>query len=273
MITVDTAISRLRRDLTLMRLLQALFVVAAVASLMLPLAGLGIDPVWGLTLLAIAWLMLNVSSAKGTRIAAASPSLISSGKFDEAEQQIDHVLRTFSVSKTAKLLSLHHLAVLRHAQKRWQESAVLSRALLRQKLGPTLQNLDKPARLILADSLLELGDTNGARDAIAALYDQRLSLGEVMNLLSVQLDYQSRQGQWAEMLANVMQKVQMAELMSAKGAARVQALLALAAKKMGRPDLADWLRRRAELLGDIQQVASERPVLWELWEAERTGAS
>lgn len=268
MITVDTAISRLRRDLTLMRVLQGLFVAAALASLMLPLAGLGIDPVWGLTVLAIAWLLLNVSSARGTRIAAASPSLISSGRFEEAERQIDQVLRTFSISKTAKLLSLHHLAVLRHAQKRWQESAVLSKALLRQKLGPTLQNLNKPARLILADSLLELGDADGARDVIAGLYDQRLSLSEVMNLLSVQLDYQSRQGGWNEMLANVMPKVQMAELMASRSAARVQALLALAAKKVGRLDLSEWLRRRAELLADVQQLATERPVLWELWERE-----
>jgi hypothetical protein len=42
-------------------------------------------------------------------------------------------------------------------------------------------------------------------------------------------------------------------------------LVALAAKKIGRMDFSDWLRTRAELLADVQRLASERPMLKELW--------
>jgi hypothetical protein len=265
MLTVDTAISRFRRDLTLGWLLRAAFLAAVVASLALPLFAKSFEPSIALAIVAVAWLALNFRGVRGARLAAASPSLISAGRFEEAEQQIDEVLRGFSISKTPKLLSLHHLAVLRHAQRRWQESAALSKALLGQRLGPALEGITRPARLILADSLLELGDAGGAKDALAGLYPQDLSLLEAMNLLSVQLDYQSRVGAWDEMLANVMSKVQLAEIMQAKTAARVQALLALAAKKLGRHDLADWLRRRAELLADVNAIAAERPALWEVW--------
>ena len=69
------------------------------------------------------------------------------------------------------------------------------------------------------------------------------------------------------MINGVMSKVQLAELMPAVNAARAQAMLALAAGKAGRPDLSDWLRRRAELLGDAPALKKERPILAELWPA------
>jgi hypothetical protein len=53
--------------------------------------------------------------------------------------------------------------------------------------------------------------------------------------------------------------------------ARTQALLALASKKIGRDDWASWLTRRAELLADVQELCSRRPVLWELWAAKSEG--
>jgi hypothetical protein len=265
MLTVDTAISRYRRDLTLGWLLRAVFLAAVVASFALPLLGAAFEPAFGLAIVAVAWLMLNTKGVRGARLAAASPSLISSGRFEEAEEHIDEVLRGFSISRTPKLLSLHHLAVLRHAQRRWQESAVLCKTLLGQNLGPALQGISRPARLILADSLLELGDARGAQETLSGMQPQDLSLAESMNLLSVQLDYQARLGAWDEMLANLMAKVQLAEIMQARGAARVQALLALAARKGNRPELSDWLRSRAELLTDFNELAADRPALWELW--------
>ena len=74
-------------------------------------------------------------------------------------------MRSFSLFRTVKLLSLHHLAVLRHAQRRWRDSAMLSQALLRQRLG-SLQGVSRSSRLMLADSLLELGDLRGAHEAL-----------------------------------------------------------------------------------------------------------
>lgn len=268
MISAEAAIQRIHRDLTLGRAVRWALAAAAVATIGLSVVGVDYAGMWGLAIVGGVWVYLSASSAKGTRLAAGSPSLISSGRFDEAEAQLDQALRSFSLFRTPKLLSLHHLATLRHAQRRWQEAAALCRALLGQNLGP-LQALGKPARLVLAESLLELGDTRGAAEAVGGLYGQQLSVQQMQTLLSVQLDLQSRLGQWPEMLANVMAKVQLAELMPAKAAARAQALLALAAKKAGRADLAQWLRRRAELLADTQQLATERPILWEVWEVGR----
>src|SRR5690242_9978574 len=83
MLTVDTAISRVRRDLTLGWVLRATFAAAIVASFALPLMGASFEPAFGLAVVAVAWVMLNSQGVRGARLAAASPSLISSGRFEE----------------------------------------------------------------------------------------------------------------------------------------------------------------------------------------------
>ena len=93
-----------------------------------------------------------------------------------------------------------------------------------------------------------------------------MTLREALNLLTVQTDYLARIGAWAAMLAQVMTKVELAELLPTMLAARTQAFWALAAKKTGRTDWADWLRQRVELLVDVQKLCAERPMLWELWQ-------
>lgn len=264
MIPVESAITRVRRDLTLSIVLKVGLACAAAACLML-----GPDPARIASLLAVGsvWFWLSFTSARSSRSSADSPSLIAAGQFEEAEKNIEQTVRTFSLFRAVKLQALHHLALLRHAQRRWQESALLCRALLAQRLG-ALQPLAKPARLLLADSMLEMNDLRGAHEAIAALYQQRLSLSETLTLLAIELDYLARVGAWGRMMENVMPRLQLAELMPASSSARAQALLALAAEKIGRPDFARWLRSRALLLADSQKLVAERPVLKEVMSAE-----
>jgi hypothetical protein len=260
---VDVAISRFRRDLAVSRFLRALLITGAVFCL---LAG----PVFGshggemVPLIAIGalWMLLSYRSMLGTRIAADSPSLIAAGEYEQAESHIDASLRTFSLFRTAKLLSLHHLALLRHAQRRWRESALLCQALLAQRSSPALS---RSTLLMMTDSMLQLNDLSGAFAALGELCRQRLSLHEAMALQLLQLDYGWRVGAWEPMLSGVAAKVQMSELMPSLNAARSQAYMALAALKTGRRDLALWLRGRAELLADLPEIAADRPALKELF--------
>jgi hypothetical protein len=270
MLSVDYAITRFRRDLTFGTVLKGVLLAGAAGAMLLDMvAGThGVDGTLLLVVIGTIWLLLSYRSIKGSRLAAQSPLLIAAGQYDQAEAQIERSLCSFSLFRTAKVLSLHHLALLRHAQKRWQEAAILCRALLRQRLG-ALQPINKPSRLILADAMLEMGDNAGAYQAIAGLYNQRLSLGEAMNLLLVQLHYEARLGAWDQMFGGgLVQKVELAELMPVGNAARAQAFLALAAQKKGRQDWAAWLRRRVELLIDVRQLCDERAMLRDLWNQE-----
>ena len=62
--------------------------------------------------------------------------------------------------------------------------------------------------------------------------------------------------------------MELAELMPPMRSARVQAMLALAAKKTDKKAWETWLRRRAELLADAKELIAARPVLSELWTTE-----
>lgn len=260
----QSAINRTRRDLTVSALIKfALLAGVVVALFVLP--AMGGDNGVLLVLIGAIWLVLSFRSMKGSREMATSPSLIANGRFEEAERQIEDALVRFSLFRTVKLLSLHHLAMLRHAQRQYQDAAALSRALLRQRLGP-LSSLTRQSRLILADALLAMDDLQGAHEAIAGLYQHRLTLPEAMNLLQVELDYQARVGAWQQMAANLPSKVQLAELLPAETSARTQAFLGLAAKKAGMLDWSELLRRRVELLADVQALSRSRPVLSELWQ-------
>jgi len=113
-----------------------------------------------------------------------------------------------------------------------------------------------------------MNDIRGTYDAISGLYREQLSLSEQLNLMLIQLDYSSRIEGWSSMMDNFMAKVQLAELLPAGASARAQAFLALAARKVGRNDVADWLTARAGLLTDVQKLVAERPALSPLWNAE-----
>ncbi len=264
MISAEKAIKTVQRDLTLTAVMKGFFVAGAVvltavlpsyvsgAPFLVMIAGAGL------------WMALTFYNVRGSSMAADSPLLIATGQFDEAEQEIEKVIRSFWLFRPVKLMSIHHLAVLRHAKRQWRDSVLLSQALLKQRLS-TMPAIARTTRLMLADSLLELGDLAGADQALMTLYTQKVTLSEAMNLLVVQLEYESRVGAWASMFHNIRYKVQLAELMPASSAARTQALLAVAARNLGQTDWSEWLRRRAELLADINELTAHRPILKELF--------
>ena len=124
MLTAETAIFRLRRDLTLGAAVKFLLAAAFVGVLVLqPVVAPQIDTTLALVLIGAVWLALSVASAKGSRLAAGSSALIAAGQYDEAERVIDQALRSFSLFRAVKLQTLHHLALLRHAQRRWRGGA------------------------------------------------------------------------------------------------------------------------------------------------------
>lgn len=269
MISVQEAIGRFRRDGAVSAVVKACFAGAVAIALGLQfIPHAAVDPTLILLLLGGAWVALWYRTIKGSRLTAESSSLIASGRLEQAEAQIEQSLRAFSMSRAVKSMSLLNLALVRLAQKRWPETALICREVL--SVGATGkggggEQVTKSSRLMLADSLLEMGDIGGAYDALIGLYQHRLTLGEALNLLRVQTEYLARIGAWRELFDGVRTKVQLAELMPPANGVRVQAMLALAAKRLGRADWANYLARRVELLTDVRELSTERPLLSELW--------
>ena len=260
------AVARLRRDLTLTGLVKwGLLLLAAAAMFAQAVPAFAFIGSVALASVAGLWLVLSYFSVRGSRAAAITPVLIAAREYEQAQQSIDEALVGFSLFRSVKLRSLHHLALLRHAQRRWEEAAMLCRALLAERLG-ILSGVARSARLVLAECVLELGDLHGAYEALDGLYGQQLPLAEALELTALQLDYLSRTGQWGPMMEAADRKAALAELMPASRAARTQALLALAARKLGVAPWEQWLRRRVELLADRADLLAQRPLLAELWD-------
>ncbi len=219
MIRSESAIVRLRRDLMVSSVLKAVLLAGALVAVLLETVRPQYVSGGLLLVVVVSWLALHYRSVKSWRHAAQSPMLIASGEYEQAEEQIEQSLRGFSLFRTVKLRALHYLAMLRHAQRRWADAALLCQALLQERLGGA-GSLAKTARLMLADSLLEVGDLPGAYQSIAGLYDYRLSLGEALELTCVQQDYLSRIGAWDFMVQGMRHKVQLAELMPSARAAQ-----------------------------------------------------
>ncbi len=265
MLPVDYAISRFRRELTLGAIVRFVLLAGALFCLLSgPMLNGGIVNIVVLIGIIAIWVSLSARSARGSQMAHLSQALIATGQWEQAEKHLEQSLRAFSLFRSSKLITLHHLALLRHAQNRYAESATLCRALLGQRLG-NMTGLSKSSRLMLADALLEMGDLRGAYAAFIRLHQERLSLGEAVQLLLTELDYSARIGAWDHMLGALMTKVQLAELLPTANSAAAQALLALAAKKMGRIELSEWLRRRAVLLAEPETLMTQRMVLKELF--------
>lgn len=255
------AISTLRRDLAVGRGLRIFLFAMLIVGLAVS------DAATRMVLLLTVgslWIAMTIGSRRGSVLAAGVPSLIASGQYEQAEEQITAAIRSFSLFRQGKLISLHHLAALRLAQQRWPEAIVLAQALLSQKLGP-LAGLARSARLILAESAIELGDFFSAHAAITELYTDRLPIGDAVKLLRIQLDYEAHVGAWDKMLDGVPAKVKLIELLPAGECSAAHASLALAARRVGRTDLEEFFCRRAGLLTDIQQLVARRPMLRELW--------
>ncbi len=259
---IDTAfaISSVRRSAAIsMALRIALLAGVSVGFVMV---GRGMGMVGG-SLMAAAIAVLLLLSGRSVRTqqsVARASNLIGAGQFDEAEKTLAEGLRSLLLYRAPRLGMLQNLAALRHAQRRFGDAAMIAAELLRQGRNSS----DRPLKLMLAECALELNDLQTAHSALSQI-PPVLPVREMLKLMELQVEYCVRIGAWPAALDQLPMKVELAELLPAEPAARVQGLLALAAHREGRADWSSWLKRRAELLTDIPRLVQARPMLRELW--------
>jgi len=82
-----------------------------------------------------------------------------------------------------------------------------------------------------------------------------LGLIDSLQRLSLQTQYEVAIGADAAALGGLRQKVELSELMPAAQCGAMHALLAIASQRRGQHEVAQWLRRRAELLCTAEQLA------------------
>lgn len=216
-------------------------------------------------LIALLWGTAVIFSVRSAQSIRQTQAALSIGDFDSAEDGIRRTLGMFSLNEGGKLTSLYHLAMIRHARRRFSDAAALSREVL-TRITPRTIELDTTSRLILVDSLIELGEIKAAAHEIAPLRGRTLNLRPLLGLMQMDIDLLGRLGAWYDIGVRWNSVLPFVELMPSLMAARSHAWLGLAALRLGRSDWASIQRERAELLADFADITQSRPELLALWQ-------
>lgn len=260
---VDKAIRRVNRDVVLVWAMHIVIGLGLIMALVVGTA-VGASPILLAAIPCTLWVLLAINGVRETRNALQWPMLISSGKLDEAEQQIERTIRGFTILRSVKLLSLHQLSVLKMAQRQWGEALQLSKAIVRHKL-PKDHTLQRASMLVLAGAAVQSNQLQDAFMAIGRLRAMPLSLDEQLSLLVAECAYCGKIGAWTSLADAVNDKARMAELLPTDLAAQVQAWLALASKHCNRTDWEQYLIERCQLLVDPARLCSQEPAFRQLW--------
>ncbi len=218
------------------------------------------DSRWPLIVLGagfISWLVANQLSGTTARQAIAAAQLIAAGApVEDATPPLAGAMKRFTLYRPVHVLIYHQLAVLLHRQKRFDESASISVALL--SLPTTVKTADTRNKLLLllADASMHRGDPHGAYGALSDLYRSKLDLGDALQLLELQTRYQLMCGRHREAIDQLEHKVAMAELMPPGVSATCHRMFAQAAEALGQTHTAKWLADRALLVWPEPQAVN-----------------
>lgn len=223
--------------------------------------GLGILP---LLILTGVWFMLGMVSSRSMRYTMEATRSMAAGDFESAEVSLGQAVRAFTVVRTGKVASLQNLAALRHAKREFADAARLAAEVLaRRSRGES--HLDLPTRLLLIDSLVELGDFRAAEIELGRLPPADLTLRETVTRTLLNTEVLAATGRFEAILADAKPSVELFELLPGSMAARGFATIALAAKRLGVDDLREHLVKRATLIADAEAIVRRRPALAELF--------
>ena len=211
---------------------------------------------WGAGLLTLGvfvfWLQLGVSSARvWSQLHQLTPLL--AHEPEQAEARLAGLLRRMPLHRPVRLMLYHRFAVLRHRQQRFAETGAICRALLAQRLGHA-ERVRAHLLLLLVESHLAENDPSGAYVGLAELHQMPLSLVESLQRMALQTRYEVAVGYDQLALDGIQHKIELAELMPAPQCGAVHAMFAVAASRSRRDALADWLRRRAELICGAEEL-------------------
>ncbi len=259
--------------------LGILLVVFIVAGSSVTGGGTGL--MFFMLLLGAGWIWMSVSGAKAAQMLAIVTATLEHDPA-RAESLIAQAVRRWPLPRPLRLLLYHRLAALRHRQGRLAECAAICDALLTYPLGladpstafrlgtprispvtgplgaaegtpaasaPAIGSVRSHLLLMLVECRLGLNDLPAAHAALMQLHEGQLGLLETLQRLGLQTRYEIAAGYDALALNRLAEKLQLAEIMPAGACAAFHAQLIAPAQRLGRTDLAMWLRQRAELLG------------------------
>ena len=206
------------------------------------------------------WLALAMRASRSLRQIASAGHMAGSGRIDLAASALAAVATEFAAFRGPRLLALQNLAALAHAAGRFGAAARISEWLVRHGRS-SAKGFEVRNRLVLADSVLMLGNLSGAYDQLQWLHAADLTEADQFAVLPTACYYEVAVGRWDCLAAAAKARAARAVLLPAPQAAATLGCLALGMQNLQRPDCRDWLWTQALLLIDRDAVVSRFPLL------------
>ncbi len=256
---IDELLGLFRRRLFFADVIRALLVLSLLAAFATagPLAVPGVSQatsVW-LMLVLVSWLLLFFASLRSARSARVVAALLAVRRFEDAERELERVLRSVSVFRSTLLAAARQWGALLRARGNHAGAAQVFRAVV-EAVGRRrrFSALETTTRILWADCELSLGNLAGAYEAFHPVFGTPLNLSERLLLLPIGLRYDLAAGHAAHAVTDLADKVRHAELLESPEAAWVHMMLAEACRRAGMERQADFLQRRAALYHDTNDL-------------------
>lgn len=273
---LDNLLRDFRRNHLLIRLgrtvMTALFTAAIFWMLYPPLHQHAPSLLYIALIMLAFFLCFGYVSAKLTRALHAGSVLLATGQLDDAEHWLRQAATGFSLSARLQLAAGQSLATVYFQRDRHDWVIALCRELLDHRLLRSLSHVWVATRLMLADSLLALDRVGEAYEALRPVYDATLSLTDRLKLLPLQLRYELAAEHPESAVDAMGEKIQLAEILDARRAALVHALLAEACRRREMAREQAYLTERARLYHDLEPLAEDYAVLQPIAGINQTNA-
>lgn len=205
----------------------------------------------GIMMMAGAWMVLNVISARAWQQVAVMPDLFAMDP-QQVEARIAMVLKSKPLVKQVRLLTYHRLATLRHQQQDFAQTIMICQSILFHELK-NAEPITQHVLLMLTESHIASGDAQGAYMSLLDLSDRPLSLTHRLQKLALQTRYELLVGYHQNAITDIHAKIQMAELMPPLQCGAMHVLFQVAASNCDKTSLTQWLEERARLLLSDEQ--------------------
>lgn len=245
----------MQRQITFDLWLRALAIGAIIAVLIVFLAmeAQASFASWlALAIVMVCWLALNMINIATSR-QITQITLEMDRHPDMAEHNLVAAMSRRPLMRWVRLLLYHRMALLRHRQQRFDESAAICQAVLSYPLG-TAASARASLLLTLAEAELEQGNLPVAYIALMRLHTVPTTLVEALQRLVLQTRYEVACGYDSLVLRQYRQKIRQAECMPAAACGTMHGLLFVAASRLEQNELAHWLHQRMQLLLEAEQV-------------------